>query len=93
MLRPKATVLPDSALVSPSTRKARTRSPTHEVIAEQPYYLGGEDEVVAGTPGDGKLPRNAKVSLLRSGAGPLCRVEDRTGRQVTTAFSGLRPLR
>lgn len=93
MLRPKVTVLPDSALVAAAPRKARTRPPTHEVIAAQPYYLSSEDEVVDGAPADGQLPGSAKVSVLRGGAGRLCRVEDEAGNQVTTATSGLRPLR
>ena len=93
MLRPKVTVLPDSALVSAATAKGRTKQPTHEVMSEQPYYLERANEVVDGAPVDGHLSKNAKVALLRRGAGPLCRVEDAAGRQVTTPFSGLRPLR
>jgi hypothetical protein len=93
MLRPKVMVLPDSALASAATAKARAKQPTHEVMSRQPYYLARANEVVDGAPADGHLAKNAKVALLRRGAGTLCRVEDAAGRQVTTAFSGLRPLR
>jgi len=83
MLRPKAKVLPDSALVD------RPGKFTHEVVSEQPYYIGAAD----GAKPEGSLSKGTKVVLLHRGKGPLCQVEDEHGKQVVTAYSGLRALR
>jgi hypothetical protein len=51
------------------------------------------NEAGDGTRADGHLAKNANVTLRLRGDGPLCRVEDSAGEQVSTASSGLRPLR
>jgi hypothetical protein len=88
MLRPKATVLPDSALVPSANLKPPPKRFTHEVVAEQPFHYAAGD-----CPPDGHLARGTRLLLLERGEGPLCRVQDRNGLCVMTAFAGLRALR
>ena len=81
VIRPKAVVLPDSALLSNRF--------THEVVAAQAYFD------VRPTPAarpDGSFAAHAKVVLLDHAAGPQCRVADEHGKPVYTAFAGLRRL-
>jgi hypothetical protein len=90
MLRPKATVLPESAVVP---ERNIVHSPptefTHEVITEQPYYYIGPEQ---SAPPEGKFPARTKVKLLGHDGGSVCEVVDGRGLRVTTAFKGLRPL-
>lgn len=94
MLRPKATVLPDSALVPEANLKPPPKRFTHEVVSAQPYHYAAAqaDGAPDGAP-DGHFAPGAKVLLLERGDGPLCWVQDRHGLCVITAFSGLRALR
>ena len=81
VIRPKAVVLPDSALLSNRF--------THEVVAAQAYFD------VRPTPAarpDGFFAVHSKVVLLDHVAGPQCRVADEHGKPVYTAFAGLRRL-
>ena len=90
MLRPKATVLPESAIVP--DRNIIQPPPTeftHEVIAEQPYYYKGPQQAA---PPEGKFPAGTKVALLTHDGGSVCRVVDGRGLCAATAFNGLRPL-
>jgi hypothetical protein len=87
MRRPKATVLPDSALVPEKNLQPPPTEFTHEVISDQPYYYSSRVK----SP-DGTLPAGTKVKLLAHGGGPMCQVVDARGLSVTTACSGLRPL-
>jgi hypothetical protein len=90
MLRPKATVLPESAVVP--ERNLVHPPPTeftHEVIAEQPFYYNGPEQ---GALPEGKFPAGTKVKLSTHHGGPYCEVVDGQGLRVTTAFKGLRPL-
>jgi hypothetical protein len=82
MLRPKMQVLPDSAMVDPAT--------THIVSGEQPYFLKrpGKVSEPAGT-----LHAGSQVRLVSKGRGEMSVVQDAEGRQVYTAFAGLRPIR
>lgn len=91
MLRPKATVLPDSALV-PEENLLRTppRRFTHEVEAEQPYYYSNAARAAAP---DGTFPAGTQVAVLSPEEGEMCRVADGRGLSVFTAFGGLRALR
>ncbi len=88
MLRPKATVLSNSALVPSANLLPPPKRFTHEVVAEQPYRYAAGDSSPAG-----HLAPGARLLLLERGEGPLCRVQDRNGLCVTTAFAGLRALR
>jgi hypothetical protein len=87
MLRPKATVLPDSALVPSANLRPPPKRFTHEVVAEQPFRY-----VAADGPPDGCFAAGTRLLLLEHGDEPLCRVQDRNGLCVLTAFAGLRAL-
>ncbi len=90
MLRPKATVLPESAMVP--DRNILQPPPTqftHEIIAEQPYYFTSPQQAA---PPEGKFPAGTKLLLLSHGKGPMCEVADGQGLRVATAFDGLRSL-
>lgn len=85
-LRPKASVLPDSAVIPP--RNLLQPPPnrfTHLVRADQPYYYeadasgGAAGTFMAGTP----------VLLLSHDGGALCHVADARGLFVATRFDGL----
>ena len=89
MLRPKAVVLEDEALVP---RRNVIKPPpnrfTHKVRRSQPYFyedLGEEPngEFAAGTP----------VVLMVYHGGDSCRVVDEHGLYVETAYGGLHDLR
>ena len=79
--RPKAVVLPDSALVPEHF--------THEVVTRQPYYRA--DSRGAGPP-DGYFDAGTAVRLVASGPGPMRRVAAANGAVVFTAKAGLRAL-
>ena len=82
VIRPKAVVLPDSALLSNRF--------THEVAAAQAYF---EAESTPTAPPDGFFAAHTKVVLLEhAGGATLCRVADERGKPVYTAFAGLRRL-
>jgi hypothetical protein len=88
MLRPKATVLPDSALVPSANLLPPPRHFTHEVVAEQPFqYVAGD------SPPAGCFAPGTPLLLRERGDGPLCSVQDASGLCVLTAFAGLRALR
>lgn len=82
VIRPKAVVLPDSALLSNRF--------THEVVAAQAYFYA--HPTPAARP-DGFFAAHTKLVLLEHAAGPQCRVADEHGKPVYTAFAGLRRLR
>jgi hypothetical protein len=88
MLRPKATVLPDSALVPSANLRPPPKHFTHEVVAEQPFRYAAADTEPAG-----HFAPGTPLLLLEHGQDPLCRVQDRSGLCVVTAFAGLRALR
>lgn len=88
MLRPRATVLPDSALAPSANLKSPPRRFTHEVAAEQPFRDAAADPAPAG-----HFAAGTPLPLLEHGDGPLCRVQDRHGLCVMTAFAGLRAPR
>jgi hypothetical protein len=90
MLRPKATVLPDSALVPAANLKPPPKRFTHQVVAEQPFHYA---EAQANAAPDGCFAPGTKLLLLEHGDGPLCWVQDGQGLCALTAFAGLRALR
>jgi hypothetical protein len=89
MLRPKAVVVPKSALVP---RGKHLRPPpnqfTHVVRDRQPYYYGARPSKRP----DGEFAKGTKVVLMVHDKGKMCRVVDGQGRYVLTAFEGLRRL-
>jgi hypothetical protein len=91
MLRPKATVLPDPALVPSANLKPPPRRFTHEVVAEQPFYY--DCDAAADAAPAGHFAPGTRLRMLEHDAGPLCLVQDRSGLCVVTAFAGLRALR
>ena len=88
MLRPKAVVLSDAALVAPgNTVTPPPTQFTHELTVSQPFrYKPGR-----GSP-DGVLAAGTRVVLLAHGGGSHCWVVDGRGLRVRTARAGLRPL-
>jgi len=91
MLRPRATVLPESALVP--ERNLLQPPPnkfTHKVIADQPYYYATPGEKDAP---DGTFPAGTKVVVLSHDGSSICDVADSRGLRVVTAFNGLQPIR
>ena len=90
MLRPKAVVLPDSAVVPAANQKPPPARLTHEVVVDLPYHYARAR--VDQAP-DGRFAAGAKVFMHERGKGPLCRVVDPQGLCAIVAFEGLRPLR
>ncbi len=91
IIRPKAAVLPESALVpEQNILQPPPKQFTHEVVAEQPYYYVGPQH---STPPQGNFAAGTPVVLLTHDGGPLCRVADGRGLSVFTACNGLRVLR
>ena len=90
MLRPKASVLAESALVPPHcTISPAPNQFTHQVKSRQPFYF---DYDGADTVPNGEFEAGAKVVLLVHHGGPMCRVADGRGLYVETSFEGLRPI-
>ena len=90
MIRPLATVLPESALVPGcNLLQPPPNQFTHEIKAEQPYYYTGPHQAA---PPEGKFLAGTKVVLLSHDGGPVCHVADGRGLYVATAFDGLRPF-
>lgn len=90
MLRPKAMVLPDSALVPDANLRPPPKQFTHRVTTEQPFYYAVAQ---ADAMPDGRFAPGTKLLLLEHSDGPMCWVQDRRGVCVVTAFAGLRALR
>lgn len=89
MLRPKAIVLPESAVVP--ERSSISPPPnrfTHEVVVAQPYYFS---HAPSGAPA-GEFAPHTKVALLRYEGGERCNVVDGRGLYVETSYRGLRLL-
>ena len=88
-LRPKAKVLPDSALIPKDNQLERPPARfTHKVKTAQPFFY--EDST--SSPAGGSFEAGTRVALLGHGRGPLCRVADASGLSVFTAFDGLAAL-
>jgi len=90
MIRPKAVVLNDAALVP---EKNLIKPPpdqfTHELQQAQPYYY---DQAQTAAKPDGELAAGAQVVLMVYDGGSYCRVVDAQGLYVETAYEGLRSL-
>jgi hypothetical protein len=90
MLRPKATVLPESAMVP--DRNLIQPPPnqfSHEIVTDQPYYYVDPQPT---TRADEKFEAGTKVLLIAHDGGTMCHVADGRGLYVVTAFEGLRPI-
>jgi hypothetical protein len=90
MIRPKAEVLPESALV-PDRNLIRPPPDrfTHEVVAEQPYYYRAPGRRAAPA---GRFAAGTRVLVLSHDGGAFCHVVDGQGLRVVTAHKGLRPI-
>src|SRR5215470_10304123 len=88
MLRPKAVVLPDTALM-PEHRlvKPAPNQFTHELSRAQPYFYA----IPRDRP-DGRFRAGTRVVLMVYDGGQYCRVIDARSLYVETAYSGLRHL-
>ena len=84
VIRPKAVVLPDSALLS--------KRFTHEVVSRQAYFQADPADSADSAKPDGYFAAHTRVILLEHAAGPVCRVTAEAGTPVYTAFPGLRRL-
>jgi hypothetical protein len=88
MIRPKAVVLGEAALVPSGSRvKPPPNQFTHVVTRRQPFFFGDTDR-----PPDGEFAAGARIVLMVFEGGPTCRVIDEQGLYVQTAYEGLRPL-
>jgi len=89
-LRPKAIVLPESALIpeknliSPAPNQF-----THELTREQTYYYNTAQE---GVSPDGLLPAETKIVLLVYNGGERCRIADERGLYVEIEYAALKKL-
>jgi len=90
MLRPKATVLADAALVPAANLKPPPKRFTHQVVAAQPFHFSAAQADAAP---DGHFAPGTRLLLLARDEGPMCTVQDAQGLCVVTALAGLRPLR
>ena len=88
MLRPKAVVLDNDALVPPkNVVKPPPNRFTHKVKRSQPYfYEASRDEP------DGEFAEGTPVVLMVYDGGASCRVIDGLGVYVETAYGGLHRL-
>jgi hypothetical protein len=90
MLRPKASVLPESAMVpAQNLIQPPPNQFTHQVAKEQPYYFTSpkHDSVP-----DGFFVPTTRVLVIRRDGRGICHVADGRGLYVATAFKGLRPI-
>ena len=88
MLRPKATVLRDSALVpSGSVVKKRPAKFSHQLKTSQPYFF----ELKSAIP-DGQLLAGTRVKLEQQDGDDFCWVVTDQGLRVAIKCSGLRPI-
>ncbi len=90
MIRPKAEVLADAALIP----AANLISPppnqfTHQLTVAQPFYYSGAKQ---GRMPEGEFAAGTKVVLLVYKGGRFCRVVDQQGLYVETEYAGLQPL-
>lgn len=88
VLRPRARVLPDAALVPVGQPLERAGPPTHRLRIGQPVHF---EVPVRGRRAAGRLEAGAVVQL-RDRRGRWARVVDGRGLLVFTAFAGLEPL-
>ena len=85
--RPKASVLPDSALVpNHDCFQPAPNQFTHRLNSDLPFrYAGNAPE----SKPDGTLPCDTKVVLFFHDGGPECHVVDERGLYIVVPFAGL----
>jgi hypothetical protein len=90
ILRPEATVLPESAVV-PGNRlvEPAPNQFTHRVEGEADYWY---EEPANGSPPAGTLPPGTPVVLMRHDGGRGCWVVDARGLYVCVDFARLRKI-
>lgn len=88
MKRPKAVVLPDTALVPPENQIDPPEKLTHEVTKRQPFYFVFDK---TDSEPNGEFDVGTKVLLVED-LGRICRVVDARGLYVATRCDGLKPL-
>jgi hypothetical protein len=88
-MRPKMSVLPDSAVVPEKNLLPPPKKFTHLVAAEQPYFYS--DAPMPAKP-DGKFAAGTRVLLSSHDDGAICRVVDERGLHVFTAWEGLQRI-
>jgi hypothetical protein len=88
--RPKATVLPDTALVPAANLVAPPKHFTHELRHAQPYFYAAPQHAHSA---DGQLEAGSSLLLREQLEGGWCAVVDGRGLCVITAQEGLFPLR
>lgn len=88
-LRPKAEVLPDSALIPGKNLVIPPPNQfTHELTRDEAYHYGG----TAASSADGVFPIGTRVLLVRQQDGGRCSVIDERGLYVEVACDSLRRL-
>jgi hypothetical protein len=88
-LRPKAVVLPTTALVPQANLiKPAPNQFTHELTRSQPYYFDRSDPKAP----DGEFRPGTKVVLLVDDGSEYCRVCDAQGLYVTVPRDSLKRL-
>jgi len=83
MVVAKSAMVPDRVLVEPAPNQF-----THELLKRQPYYYGTR----AAARASGSFEKGTHVVLMVHDGGRMCRVVNRQGLYVLTAFTGLTPL-
>ncbi len=88
MLRPKATVLSDSALIPAGhVAKKPPKRFSHQLRKSQPYYFALGSAIP-----DGQLLAGTRVRVTKQGGDDFCWVVDEHGLKVVTKCEGLRPI-
>lgn len=88
MLRPRARVLKDSALIPASgVVKTPPKRFTHQLRKSQPYFF----QLGSAIP-DGKFLPGTRVKLTRRDGDDFCWVVSEQGLRVVTRCEGLRPI-
>jgi hypothetical protein len=85
-LRPKATVLPATALVPEANLVPPPKHLTHQVQAAQPYFYAVPPSHAAAA---GEFAPGTRVALLGELSDTWCQVVDAHGLSVVTARDGL----
>ena len=89
MLRPRARVLPDAAVVPAANLQPAPAQLSHVLRDAQPFHYVAPEP---GQPADGHLAAGTELLLLDDGPHGLCQVLTAQGLCVYTARAGLQAL-